>query len=424
MKHLLSVLALLCCSLTLGQEIYEIDPKYPVHDLNTHLRVYEDSLGIYTPEIILNNYTLSFQKGDELPRMLKSNVTYWGMIVVKTKNSLEDWKLHFEDKMIGPPEWTKSNGKVDVFAYSGNRLLFNQKTGVDYPKSLRSNNDHWVLNTIDLSAIPPNKIVTLIIKAEGNSMGYPPYFNLSARSPSQTYYHQIYQFNNSFNIFMFGVTFIIFLYHLLQFVYLRDRVYFWFSLWLLVVMLTHAMTIGIFIGMLPEIRFYFWMIIANSIFFTFWFFGRSFIESKKKFPVLDKFILGLAFFVIIEIALTALYVMIFNPIRDYKGPGIHLVLLNVYAIGSLILSIVIDSSFLFAFLFSSFLNLTLFLRICPTLCFSLKFFILKITPDLLILLFLFHSQHWYGLDELLPGGWTAHWFHMYILGKNTQRLRD
>ncbi len=313
-----------------AQDLYEIDPSYPVHDLNTHLKVYEDTAAAYTPEIIVKDSVLPYKMGNTLPRMLRSNTIYWGKIDIIITDSIKDWKLNFEDKMIGPPAWTKSNGKVDVYAYDGSTLVSLQKTGVDYSRNQRATNDHWVLNTVKLSDLPLNTSIRLVIKAQGNSMGYPAYFNLSARAPSQRYYHQIYQFNNSFNIFMFGVTFIIFLYHLLQFIYVRDRVYFWFSLWLFVVMLTHAMTIGLFIGNLPIYRFYLWMIIANSIFFTFWFFGRVFINSKEKFPILDRFIRGLAYFVIAEIAVTALYVLLFNPERDYTGPGIHFFLLNIY----------------------------------------------------------------------------------------------
>ena len=324
-----------------AQNIYELDPKYPVHNLDTHLQVYTDSLHHFTPETILRDSTMSFQRGNELPRLLKSNITYWGKICIKASDSLQGWKLHFQDDRIGLPAWTKSNGKIDVYIYANETLLFHEKTGVDYPKKVRSNRDYWVLNSIDLAAIPINKEITLVIKAQGNSLGYPPYFNLNARSPSQPYYHQIYQFNNTFNIFMFGVTFIIFLYHFLQFVYLRDWVYFWFSLWLFIVMSTHAMAIGIAMGNIPLFRFPLWLIVANSILSAFWFFGRLFIDSKAKFPVLDNYILALAFLILTEIMVTVLYVLFFNPERDFTGPGFHYVFLNAFAVAGFILSIVL-----------------------------------------------------------------------------------
>lgn len=325
-----------------AQDVYEIDPKYPVHDLNTHLRVYADSLDSFSPEYILRDSTMRFQKGNELPRFLNVGTTYWGKLNLIAKDSLKGWTLHFEDKMIGPPAWTKSNGKIDVYAYSENSLLFHKKTGVEYSKNKREIKANWVLNRIRIDELPPNESVTLIIKAQGNSIGYPAYFNLSARSSNQAFYHQIYQFNNSFNIFMFGVTFIIFLFHLLQFVYSRQRIFFWFSLWLLFCMLTQAMTIGLVIGSISEFRYPVWMLIANGIYFTFWFFGRSFVESKKKFPVLDKFMLGIALFILAEIIIMTSYVIIFNPQTYFTSVGIHYQLLSIYTMGSLILSIILS----------------------------------------------------------------------------------
>ena len=344
MKRLLLytfLLLALSFSKVLAQEVYELDPKYPVHDLNTALKVFNDSADQLTPALLLNNNLLPFTKGDELPRLLESNVTYWGKLHIKVLDSLDDWQLHFEDKMIGIPAWTKSNGKVDVYFYVDNKLIAHQKTGSEYPKEERANQKHWVLNSINLQGLPIDKVVTMIIKAQGNEMGYPPYFNLSARSPEQRYYHQIYQFNNSFNIFMFGVTFIVFLYFLLQFIYLREAVYGWFSLWLFFCVTTHAMTIGLILNTLETIRFPFMMLITNGIFYSFWFFGRSFTDSKKKFPKLDRFILGFAFLVLFEIILTILYVVVLKPKVHLLEPGFHFQFLGVYTIASLVLSIIL-----------------------------------------------------------------------------------
>ena len=325
-----------------AQDPYELDPKFPVHDVNPYLKVYSDTTGSYTVSQILNDHNIPFTHGDQLPRMLKNNVMYWGKLELHPLDSLTGWALHFEDKMIGPPAWTKSNGKIDVYAYTEGRLLFHQKTGVEYDKAERSNKASWVLNNIELESLPPNQITTLIIRAQGNSIGYPAYFNLSARSPEQPYYHEPYQYHRSFNIFMFGVTLIIFIYFFIQFLYLREPVYFWFSLWLLFCTVTQAMTIGLIIDSLPRIRYPVWMLSAHGIFFTFWFFGRSFINSKEKFPKLDTFIKGLAFFLLAQILFSIFYVVAFQPEVKFTAPHkFHYVLLNIYTIGSLILSVVL-----------------------------------------------------------------------------------
>jgi signal transduction histidine kinase/DNA-binding response OmpR family regulator len=343
MKHLLSYLLLYIIALQgiLGQDVYEIDPKYPVHDLNSSLKVYADSTDAFSPEFILKDSQLPFQLGNTLPKYLSVGVTYWGKITVRAKDSLTGWTLHFEDDRIGIPAWAKSNGKVDLYGYINSKRVFHKKTGVEYPKNERDINANWVLNQISLDDIPLRQNITLIIRAEGHSMGHPAYFNLRARSPQQPYYHQIYQFHNSFNIFMFGVTFIIFLYHILQYIYLKESVFMWFSIWLLFCTLTMAMSVGLVIGSFTEFRFPLWVIIANGVFFSFWFFGRAFINSKEKFPKLDKFILGLAVFILVEIIGVALYAILFNPQIFFTGVGIHYNLLQIYTVASLIMSIIL-----------------------------------------------------------------------------------
>ncbi len=101
------------------------------------------------------------------------------------------------------------------------------------------------------------------------------------------------------------------------------------------------MAIGLIIGNFSNYRLPFWMLVANGVFYTFWFFGRSFVASKIKFPKLDKFILVLALFILIEIVITTLHVLIFNPQANFSGVGYHYIFLNVYTVFSLILSVVL-----------------------------------------------------------------------------------
>ncbi|WP_460218658.1 ATP-binding protein [Psychroserpens sp. MEBiC05023] len=324
-----------------SQDNYTLDTKYPVHDLMTHIKIIEDSIGILSAERILKDSTLILKDRSHFKRYLKTHTTYWGKIDIVTEAPTNAWTLHFEDRFIGPPAWVKSNGKVDVYAYVNDTLIFHKKSGVEYPKKNRDIKANWILNQVSLNELPLNIPVTLIIKVKGNQLGYPAFFNTTIRSPEQPFYHQIFQFNNSFNIFMFGVTFIILLYHVLQFIYLKERVFLWFSIWLLFCSLTQAMTIGLLIGSITSFRFILWSLIANGIFYMFWFFGRSFISSKHKYPVLDKFILGLSCLLIAEIALTIIYVSIFNIQPKFLSVGVHTVVLGIYSVCSLILSIIL-----------------------------------------------------------------------------------
>ena len=109
-----------------------------------------------------------------MPKYLKVGTTYWGRINILIKDSLKGWTLNFEDKMIGAPAWSKSDGKVDVYAYNNGHLLFHKKTGIDYPKQERDIKPNWVLNRVGVNELPLNTPITLVMKVEGNSFGYPP----------------------------------------------------------------------------------------------------------------------------------------------------------------------------------------------------------------------------------------------------------
>lgn len=321
--------------------VHTLDTLYPVHSLDHVLRVYPDASDNLTLQQLLESPPDDFLKGDELPRLLQIGVTYWGMLKIKAQQPLEGWTLHLEDKMIGPPAWTKSNGKVDVWAFADQQLVWHQRTGAEYAEHQKAYQGNWVLNTVYLKDLPVNTELTLILKVQGNSMGYPSYFNLTARSPDQPFYHEFNQFNASFNLFMFGLTFIVFLYHLLQFFYSKDSIFLWFSVWLLFCTLTQAMSVGLLIGKLSDYKYAIWSLIANGIFYSFWFFGRAFIDSKTKFPKLDKIILALVLFLLLEILITVFYVILAKPQTYMTGVGYHYVFLNIYAIFSLIVSIVL-----------------------------------------------------------------------------------
>lgn len=322
-----------------AQEVYQLDPRYPVHDLNTHLRIACDSTTDMTVTRVLQDTLIVYQDREDFPRRLKRKGTYWGILKLQPTDTLNGWTLHLQDSYIGAPAWTKSNGRVDVMAFSEDgKLIFHKKTGVEYPQSQRDIPEKWVLNRVTIDDLPVGQITTMIIKVKPNSFGSPPFFQLTARSPAQPYYHEVYQKHNSFNLFMFGVTFIILLYHLLQYLYVRDSVYLWFSLWLLFCCLTMAMSVGFIIGDVTEYRYAFWMIMANSIYFSFWFFGRSFIKAKEKFPKLDKLILYLAYIVMVEVAFIAVYTSIVE-VNSFSIVWYHYPLLGVYSLIGLGISV-------------------------------------------------------------------------------------
>ncbi len=157
---------LISCGIGLSaQQAHEIDTIYPVHSLDHILQVYPDSLDVLTPEIVLERLPTEFLKGDQLPRLLQIGMTYWGKVKIVAKQPLKGWTLHLEDKMIGPPAWTKSNGKVDVYAYDDKGdLIFHQTTGAEYPEHERNYKGHWVMNAVNLEDLAVDMPITLVLK--------------------------------------------------------------------------------------------------------------------------------------------------------------------------------------------------------------------------------------------------------------------
>ena len=344
MKYLRIILwwsLVLLPALLLGQKLYSVDAAYPVHDLRPHLELTLDTTQTLTPEQVLYDSSLVFSLQDEATRHLTIGAVYWGRISLKSKEALTDWTLNLEDRLQGAPAWTRSNGKVDVYAFSQRELIFHQKTGVEYPKRERSEAENWIINKVDLTRLPVGQEVDIVIRIQGNSFGIPPYFNATIRSPKQPYHHPLFALGESFNLFMLGCAFIIFLYFFLQYLYLRERLFLWFSVWVLFCCLTMAMSVGLIIGAFAQFRYPFWITISNGVLFSFWFFGRSFIKSKEKFPRLDKVMLVLSGGMIVETVLMVLYVLFFQPQVYVTGAGVHYPVIVLYGTLSIVLSVVV-----------------------------------------------------------------------------------
>ena len=342
-KFKISLLTLLCIIAlhSVAQDVYEVNTQYPVHEVDDYLKVYIDSSENFTIQQILEDTSNTYVKGTDLPGYLRGIKLIWGKLELHTIDSLEGWTLHFRDIAISGPAWVKCNGKVDVYAYADEELIFHKKTGYGYNRKERDIGKNWVLQRVSLDDFPINTPVTLIIRVEASRFGYPPFFRLNLRGPSQPYYHEIFQFNNSFYIFMFGVTFIILLYHILQYLYLRDIIFLYFSIWVFFCCMTFLMSVGGVLDSVHKYGFVFWMFFSNSVYFLFWFFGRSFIQSKKKFPLLDKFIIALAALMIVEILIVLFLVLFTTASPTFLSVGYHTEINVFINIMGLILSIAI-----------------------------------------------------------------------------------
>ncbi len=304
-----------------AQEPYPLDTLYPVHDLEPRLLVLADPEGRLQADEVVSDSSLAFTPRAELPRLLDHKTIYWGKLRIQAKAAVRDWQLHLEELFLNSPAWIRGNGKVDVYAYANEQLLFHKKTGANYPDSVRDQPGDWQRNRVSVS-FPEGAPITLLVRVEGNSFGFYPFFRLSLRKPGFDNYHPYLPLHASFDIFMLGVTFIIFLYHFLQWLYLRQKVFFWFSLWVFLCTCTQAMAVGLdteyLLAEYPELRFPLWMVIPNSMLFTFWFFGRAFINSGERFPKLDKYMLALPALMILELLASLGLILFDGPVAQTR----------------------------------------------------------------------------------------------------------
>ncbi|MBE14739.1 MAG: hypothetical protein CL867_00665 [Cytophagaceae bacterium] len=340
------ILVLFCLSgyIGQGQDFYLLDTAYPVHDLDEQLLILEDSLALLTPKEIIDKPKAAFSKRAAFGRHLNPLHTYWGRLDLKATAAVNQWILDLDDPFKDNILWIRSNGKVDVYLFKDSKLYAHKKTGVAYPKQERDLNSHWVLNRVGLD-LEPNQRYTLVIKVTANAFGFPPYFNVNIRNPKFSDSHPAFPYGSLLHIFMLGVTFIIFLYHLLQYLYARQAVFLWFSLWLLFCFITQTLASGIagdtYLSGNPQWRYPLWLIIANGMLFTFWLFGRSFTNSKEKFPLLDKFMLALPTLMFINTAVQlSLYAFAKSDNPFLRPPG-HFEVILIYAIAGFVLAVIL-----------------------------------------------------------------------------------
>ncbi|WP_166636659.1 ATP-binding protein [Zeaxanthinibacter enoshimensis] len=338
-------LMLFCVGFRLaGQEVYTVNPDYPVQPLMEKLLILPDPDGRMDWKEVYNRPSYEFAKREKFGKNLQVSVVYWGKIILRSDRGIRGWELHLEDPLINTIFWDRSNGKVDVFKVVEGTLEKHSKAGVDYPASEREIPEPWALNRVGLD-LDPGEATTLLVRVTSNSFGYWPYFNLSLRHPSYSDYHPVNPSNIVFLWFVLGISFITLLYHFLMWVYTREKIFLWFSLWLLFCTLTQVMTVGLetkfLLGEYPQWRFTIWLLIPNSMLYTFWFFGRAFIKSKEKFPLLDKFLLALPLLMIVKLAITILYVHFWDPLILNTDTGYHYHFIIFFSVLGLILAVAI-----------------------------------------------------------------------------------
>ncbi|MGB3618300.1 MAG: 7TM diverse intracellular signaling domain-containing protein, partial [Catalinimonas sp.] len=345
MKFHISVacLLLLLSGRLFAQPLYPVDTRYPVHPLDAVLHVLPDTAGAYAVDDVRRDTALPFVPLADLPRPLDEGTAYWGKLRLRSDAALSDWQLHLEDDRFNNIAWVRGLGRVDVWAFADGALLFHKRTGAGYPRRERDVPDKWMLNRVHFP-LPAGQEVEVVLRVEGNHFGFAPFFNASLRAPGHQTYHPLLAWHTSFNVFLLGVVLIALIYHVLQYLYLRQRVFFWFSLWLLFCTGAQAMTVGLeeaLIGNRPHLRLPLWLTVPNGMLFTFWFFGRSFVNSREKFPVLDRFMLCLPLVMVVEWLFNMLWIAFGEPPIFRTQFGFHYPVIMLYSLVGFVPAVVL-----------------------------------------------------------------------------------
>ena len=331
---MLLVLLSACVATAAGQRVYRVDPAYPVHPLQDHLEVVADEGRDLTLRDLRRDTTLPWRPAARFGPRLAPGATYHARLRVSSVDPLGGWELHWEDGMHHDIAWVRGNGHVAVTAYAGGERLWRRVTGADVAD--RDLDGPQVLDRIRFD-LPADTETTVYMTVSGNSLGMMPNLNVSLRAPGYQTHQPLYPYGPLYNAFNFGLTSIIFVYHFLLFLFLRERVYGWFALWLLLAALTQGMTIGLdaaaWLGLQGgNSRLVSWLLIPNSMLFTFWLFGRAFTDSRARYPALDRWMLGLPLLMALQILGELVYVVGFDPPVVFGEVGYHYAGILIFAL--------------------------------------------------------------------------------------------
>ena len=326
------ILSLLAVNTLSAQDLYIIPDTFPEQPLDAYLWVLEDSSRTINAEEILadtGEVRFQFQPLASLPKPLQPESRYWGKIVIKSQVSILDWQLLFKGDGLEGAGWQRGNGTVKVMTYQDSNILHSEITGADVPAREKAIPKNWNINKVPFS-IEEGQQKQLLISVEGNNFGFPPFFGLTLQKPPED--RRFFGFFSSVDFegyiiyvsIVFGIVLMALLYHVILFLYLREPVYGWFSLWLVFPLLSASIghpkgfIAEYVISNQPLLNVYLWSIVASLVWVVFWQFGRVFVRTKAKFPRLDLVIRILMGVLIIDI-LIELFFQYFLAGETFSG---------------------------------------------------------------------------------------------------------
>ncbi|MCF6239756.1 MAG: SpoIIE family protein phosphatase [Bacteroidales bacterium] len=259
-------------------KIFVLNDTGKVSSLNDYLQILKDSSKtLRLSDIVLNKDFTDFS----LSKKLDKNSVYWAKLIIKNNRAKTQNIL----LQIGAK---RHSDIADLFLLDDSGNILNKlKSGHFIPKSQKNVKNE--LGSKFLLNLEPDKNYTIYLRIQ-NISGFSPAFNVHI-IPQDLFYENLLSRNLIQGILQ-GILWIMFLYNLLIFVYSRDKIYLWYSLYIVGIALNFLTERGLFIEYIipenPQINPYVFILVTGLASVGYFQFLRLFLNTKEKMPAWDK----------------------------------------------------------------------------------------------------------------------------------------
>ncbi len=215
---------LIICTGILSANTVWLKDLIPVYELKKHIYLLEDSAGILDISAVSSENMQGFTPFDEWDSPLKTNTSYWGKLEIG--NQLPDaanyteWVLSFPTSLTNI--WLYQLGSSGDF-----KVHF---SGTHQPLAKKSFAPTSEGNFFKINLLPGQREV-IYFRALAEREALPPEFDISLRH--LTLFYKILKDEKRDNSMFLGFVLMMLFYNLVMFVFIKDKAYLYYSLYLL-----------------------------------------------------------------------------------------------------------------------------------------------------------------------------------------------
>lgn len=281
-----------------------LDKKAEDISVDKYLSILEDADGsLQIKDLIASNKFRPFDPSEKL----KKKSVYWAKINIFNQLCCQtDWVFRIGTK--------RSSDIAQLYLYDGSTgvLIKKVKSGYFVAKSEKEVKEE--LGSKFYLTFVPNKRYVIYLKIK-NISGFKPSFLTKLKPLAK--FHKELQKRNLVQGWLQGVLWIMFLYNILIFIYSRDRVYLWYSLYIFGIALNFLSERGLFIEYIvpenPKVNPYVFILLTGLASVAYFQFLRLFLNTKKKMPRWDRLhILFIFLNITVTVVLLAELAVFFN----------------------------------------------------------------------------------------------------------------